>query len=73
MEKSYTLLFSVVTVDCYTLVPTFWKLLNSSFKEGLRLLVYPTLHSCNYLIIIPQSLTSSNPLHWSKQMIIRCS
>jgi hypothetical protein len=73
MEKSYTLLFNVVPVDCHTLVLTFWKLLDSSFKEGFQLLVYPTLHSCNDLIIIPESLASSDPLHWSKQMIIRWS
>jgi hypothetical protein len=73
MEKSYTLLFNVVPVDCHTLVSMFWTLLNSSFKEGFRLLVYPTLHSCNDLIIIPESLASSNPLHWSKHMIIRWS
>jgi hypothetical protein len=73
MEKSCTLLFSVVAVDCHTLVSMFWKLLNSSFKEGFRLLMYPTLHSWNDLIIIPESLASSDPLHWSKQMIIRWS
>jgi hypothetical protein len=67
IKKFYTLLFSVVPVDCHTLVLTFWKLLNSSFKEGFRLLVYPTLHSCNDLIIILESLSSSNPLHWFKQ------
>jgi hypothetical protein len=73
MEKLYTLLFNVVPIDCHTLVPTFWKLLNSSFKEGFRLPVYPNLHSCNDLIIIPESLASSNPLHWSKEMINRWS
>jgi hypothetical protein len=67
MEKSFTLLFNVVPVDCHTLVPTFWKPLNSSFKEGFRLLVYPTFHSCNNLIIIgiscllkPSSLVQTN-------------
>jgi hypothetical protein len=55
MEKYYTLLFNVVPVDCHTLVPTFWKLHNSIFK-GFRLLVYPTLHSCNDLINIKNLL-----------------
>jgi hypothetical protein len=58
IKKSYTLLLNVVPVDCHTLVSTFWKLLNYSFKEGFRLLVYSTLHSCNDLIIIPESLAS---------------
>jgi hypothetical protein len=58
METFYTLLFNVVPVDCHTLVTTFWKLLDSSFKEGFRLLVYPNFHSCNDLIIIPESLAS---------------
>jgi hypothetical protein len=61
MEKSYTQLFKVVPIDCHTLVPTFWKLLNSSFKEGFRLLVYPTLHKCNDFIIIPNLLPPKIP------------
>jgi hypothetical protein len=58
MEKFYTLLLIVVHADLSALVPTLWKLLNSSFKEGFQWLLYPTLHTCNDITIILASLAS---------------
>jgi hypothetical protein len=61
MEKFYTLLFNVVSVDCNALVPAFWKLLNSSFKDGFQWLLYPTLHTCNDLTVILESRVLKAP------------